>query len=310
MERDLPNGFSESGPYYLYPKGTGMDWHTNINNVTMDSGMKYLRLYTLTCTGDSYFMYRHPISEKIHAVKDVDGQYIVFNLKYPNFKNFWHAVYTKNGSRLSYGMKFSKHQLFEKKFKNIWNLEYEPPVSLTKIRHQNQHTWATFNEPLSNEYCEWISTNFVSNIATFNYDEKMKHYTKIGWIDDITLCKFLGAKVKVCNFEMFSFNLSQFSECIEYREFDEKYKNKDEWLMDVQVKNLQRKLTAILFLSDPSEYEGGELWMISSTGTHHVQERRKGSIIVFPSYLLYRFSDITKGNLKILVGWAEGPNFV
>ena len=120
----------------------------------------------------------------------------------------------------------------------------------------------------------------------------------------------MAGKLKQCNSEMFSFNLSQFSECIEYREFDETYKNTNDWFMDVQGKNIQRKLSAIMFLSDPSEYEGGELWMITSTGTHIINKNREGDIIVFPSYLMYRISEIKKGTLRILMCWAEGPSFV
>ena len=308
----LPTGFTESGPYFLYPSGSGMDWHTNINNVTNDSGCKYLRLYTVTCTGDSYFLYRHPISEQIHAVKDVDGQYIVFNLKYPDFKNFWHAVYTKNGSRLSYGMKFGKQQLFEMQLNNIWNLSYDMPIVMSEVNHEQQHNWASFNEPVSNEYCNWILTNFTSKFSPFDFSEAkdIKQYSKVGFIEDRSLSTFMAAKLKECNSEMFSFKISQFSECIEYREFDETYKNTEDWMMDVQGKNIQRKLSGIMFLSDPSEYEGGELWMISSTGTHMINKKRKGDIIVFPSYLMYRISEIKKGTLKIIACWAEGPSFV
>jgi PKHD-type hydroxylase len=104
--------------------------------------------------------------------------------------------------------------------------------------------------------------------------------------------------------------LTHFSECIEYREYDTTYNNEEDWFMDVQGKNVQRKLSAIMFLSDPTEYEGGELWMISSTGTNKILEKRKGSIIVFPSYLMYRINKITNGTLKILMFWGEGPNFV
>jgi hypothetical protein len=257
-------------------------------------------------------MYRHPVSEQIHAVKDIDGQYIVFNLKYDEFKNFWHAVYTKNGSRLSYGMKFGKKQLFDMKIKNLWNLNTDPPVFLTEVTHEQQHHWATFNEPVSNAYVDHILTNFVSKLFTFDFTEaeKIRQYSKVGWLEERSVALFLGSKMKQCNFEMFSFNLTHFSECIEYREYDTTYNNEEDWFMDVQGKNVQRKLSAIMFLSDPTEYEGGELWMISSTGTNKILEKRKGSIIVFPSYLMYRINKITNGTLKILMFWGEGPNFV
>jgi hypothetical protein len=192
------------------------------------------------------------------------------------------------------------------KVKNLWNLRLDPPVDLTEASHEQQHNWATFREPVE------IPDNFVSKIYTFDFTdaEKIKQYTKVGWIEERSLELFLGSKIKICNSEMFSFKLTHFSECIEYREYDETYHNTADWFMDVQGNNTQRKLSAIMFLSGPEEYEGGDLWMITSTGTNIVEEKRKGSIIVFPSYLMYRFSEIKKGKLKILMFWAEGPNFV
>jgi len=302
----LPKGFTESGPFYLYPKGGGMDWHTNINNLTHDNGERYLRLYTLTCTGDSYFMYRHPISEKIHAVKDVDGQFIVFNLRYPNFKNFWHAVYTKSGSRLSYGMKFGKNQLFELGLPNLWNLPHEPPVVVFKNKPV-QHHYSVFNEVVDEQYIDWINEKIVPGIYTFDVREAkdFKKCSKVGWIDNRIVCTNLAEKIQQCNDEMFGFTVEHFSECVEYREFDETYMNTSDWFMDVQDKHCDRKLSCIMFLSDPSEYEGGELHMITSQGTLVVSEKRKGGIVVFPSYLLYRIGSVQKGKLKIVMGWVS-----
>jgi PKHD-type hydroxylase len=301
----LPKGFTESGPFYLYPQGGGMDWHTNMNNLTHDNGERYLRMYILTCTGDSYFLYRHPVSEKIHAIKDVDGQFIVFNLKYPNFKNFWHAVYTKNGSRLSYGMKFGKKQLFELGLPNLWNLSYEPPIVISG-REVIHHHYATLSNVFDEHYLSWLIDKFIPSIYTFDVRQAkdFKKCSKVGWTDNKLVCTNLAEKIQRCNSELFGFKVENFSECTEYREFDKTYQNTSDWFMDVQEKHCERKLSAIMFLSDPSEYEGGELNMITSKGTVVVNENKKGSVIVFPSYLLYRFGPIKNGTLKILIGWA------
>jgi PKHD-type hydroxylase len=250
-------------------------------------------------------MYRHPVSEKIHAVKDIDGQFIVFNLRYQNFKNFWHAVYTKNGSRLSYGMKFGKKQLFELGLPNIWNLPYEPPIVVSK-QDFVQHHYASFNTVVDEAYVDWVKDTLVTSLYTFDVREAkdFKKCSKVGWTDNKSLCTTLAEKVQQCNNEMFGFTVENLSECVEYREFDETYQNKSDWFMDVQDKHYDRKLSVIMFLSDPSEYEGGELHMITSKGTNVVSEKRKGGLVVFPSYLLYRVGPITKGKLKMVMGWV------
>jgi hypothetical protein len=301
----LPKGFTESGPFYLYPKGGGMDWHTNINNLVKDNGERYLRMYTLTCTGDSYFLYRHPVSEKIHAVKDIDGQFIVFNLQYPNFKNFWHAVYTKSGSRLSYGMKFGKKQLFELGLQNLWNLSSDPPIVVPK-KEFLQYNYTGLTDTVNEESMFWIETYIIPYIYKFNVQKakEFKRCSKVGWTDNKTICTSFAQKMKKINDEMFGFKTEHFSEFIEYREFDETYQNTSDWFMDVQGSYDERKLSAIMFLSEPSEYDGGEFNIITSKGTVVVGEKRKGGFIVFPSYLMYRVGPIKKGTLKILIGWV------
>lgn len=304
-----PTGFTESGPYYLYPKGHGMDWHTNINNLVNDSCMKYMRLYTVTCTGDSYFLYRHPVSEQIHAVKDIDGQFIVFNLKYPKFKNFWHAIYTKTGSRLSYGLKFGKKQFFELGLNNIWNLTNDQPIIVSDFKYHQHDYIKTFVEV---DFINWVLEYLIpeTHIFDFTHSKDVWNYSKVGWVENNHLSSFLASKIKQMNMEFFKLNLNYFSECVEYQEFHESYESKEKWFMDVQDNNCQRKLSAIVILSDPSEYEGGDIQMITSEGTVTIPEKRKGTMIVFPSYLLYRVSDVTKGTLKTLMAWVEGPEFV
>lgn len=55
-------------------------------------------------------------------------------------------------------------------------------------------------------------------------------------------------------------------------------------------------------------YEGGELQI--NTGKVLVAEKEKGTVIIFPSYLLHRVTPVTKGIRRSLVLWIEGPAFV
>lgn len=69
-----------------------------------------------------------------------------------------------------------------------------------------------------------------------------------------------------------------------------------------------RKLSFVVQLSDPSEYEGGEL--VLHTGPEPIViEKRKGLIVFFPSYILHEVTPVTKGERYSLVGWVHGPPF-
>ena len=74
-----------------------------------------------------------------------------------------------------------------------------------------------------------------------------------------------------------------------------------------------RKLSFSIQLSNPSEYEGGELSLYFDSGFFNdkiekVMPKEKGSIIFFESKIVHEVKPVTKGNRKSLVGWICGPN--
>jgi len=95
------NVFEISGHFYNYPLGHGMGWHTNISQVESIPSMGF-RCYFVRTTGGTFFFYRHPFSNKIHAVHDVDYSVNVFHLT-PGPGFFWHAVGSVAGDRFSIG---------------------------------------------------------------------------------------------------------------------------------------------------------------------------------------------------------------
>jgi PKHD-type hydroxylase len=68
---------------------------------------------------------------------------------------------------------------------------------------------------------------------------------------------------------------------------------------------MQRKLSAVLMLSDQNDYEGGELEIRDVDPI----KLNQGSIIIFPSPLFHRVKEVTKGNRFSAVAWAVGPAF-
>lgn len=63
-----------------------------------------------------------------------------------------------------------------------------------------------------------------------------------------------------------------------------------------------RKLSLSVQLTDPGEYEGGEL-EIRGAG---MALRERGTAIIFPSFLLHRVTPVTRGIRRSLVAWAIG----
>lgn len=71
------------------------------------------------------------------------------------------------------------------------------------------------------------------------------------------------------------------------------------------IPNAPRKLTVILQLSSPDEYEGGRLQVMGNEIEDMPDAR--GSIIVFPSILMHRVTPVTTGLRRALVSWIAGP---
>ena len=82
---------------------------------------------------------------------------------------------------------------------------------------------------------------------------------------------------------------------------------KYDWHLDVGKDDIsRRKLSAVVLLSDPSEFDGGELQIMTSKDPKTVPLKR-GSIVFFPSFLLHRVTPVTRGERRSLVFWVEGP---
>jgi len=69
-----------------------------------------------------------------------------------------------------------------------------------------------------------------------------------------------------------------------------------------------RKLSVVVQLTDPKEYEGGELILYNGRDGIRI-EKKKGLAIFFPSYTLHECTPVTKGERSSLVAWIHGPPF-
>ena len=76
-----------------------------------------------------------------------------------------------------------------------------------------------------------------------------------------------------------------------------------------QNKELVRKLSFSLQLSNPKDYEGGELELVNETGESYVAPKTQGCLVLFDSRTRHRVRTVTKGTRKSLVGWVLGPRW-
>lgn len=72
----------------------------------------------------------------------------------------------------------------------------------------------------------------------------------------------------------------------------------------------QRKLSIVMALTAPEEYEGGELLLMPHGDNPTRLKLGKGDLIAFPSYIPHKVEPVTSGLRITAVNWVVGPKFV
>ena len=78
--------------------------------------------------------------------------------------------------------------------------------------------------------------------------------------------------------------------------------------IDISPMATTRKISFIINLSDPDTYEGGEIEFLN-TDTSGSGLDEQGSILIFPSFLPYKISEVTNGRKDIIMGCIHGAVF-
>ncbi len=109
------------------------------------------------------------------------------------------------------------------------------------------------------------------------------------------------------NNQYFKFDLNGIIEAVQFTHYkhpDGKYKAH----LDKIYNGTVRKLSAVVQLTNPNKYLGGELWLHQGPEPMIV-EKHQGQLTMFPSYTLNEVTSVTKGERHSLVCWVNGKPF-
>jgi PKHD-type hydroxylase len=136
-----------------------------------------------------------------------------------------------------------------------------------------------------------------SNVKWLPYDSKWE------WVIDKIMSQVIEANNTIWNFD-----LKSIIDNIQYTEYEGNGGHYD-WHLDIGPGSIShRKISVVIQLSEPNEYEGGDLQIM--TGSEYVTiPKGKGNVVVFPSFLLHRVVPLTSGNRKSLVLWIGGEHY-
>ncbi len=115
------------------------------------------------------------------------------------------------------------------------------------------------------------------------------------------------------NRDWFNFHITNLS-FIQLAEYDESYSGEYKKHHDVFYINnseYHRKLTCVIQLTNPGEYEGGDFEMYELTQYPNKDDiKAQGSAIFLPSFVTHAALPVTKGTRYSLAVWFEGPHWV
>tara|TARA_R100001463_G_scaffold127973_1_gene186328 strand:- start:684 stop:1322 length:639 start_codon:yes stop_codon:yes gene_type:complete len=148
-----------------------------------------------------------------------------------------------------------------------------------------------------------------SEIRWLNGNQPYTDGDKVHHGDDfIWLYKKLWAMIEEANRNVWNFNLSHGRDAIQhtiYREGGGHY----DWHMDCGANmQRQRKVSLTVQLTDGDDYEGGELQLWRGQNELNAP-RGKGTVVIFPSYMMHRVTEVTKGTRESLVLWVGGDHY-
>ena len=185
--------------------------------------------------------------------------------------------------------------------------------------------WCYFKSYFDKETCERIIKDtqiiasqdaLVGNIGAFqdyeNRRSKIKFISSSDWrfsylFDSLWKCA-ISANNDFFDIHITRLNFVQFAEYS--HENRGEYKNHHDvfWLNDDPV--YHRKLSCIIQLSDPNNYEGGDFELSDVSSFPDASDiRQQGSIIFFPSFFTHRANPVIRGTRYSIAAWFEGPKW-
>jgi PKHD-type hydroxylase len=201
------------------------------------------------------------------------------------------------------------------------------------IQQPPQFPFAAYN--LQNIFNDQEFNQLQTNVNQLEYqpsvigewDEKTKSNTDISdtelrssnikWIPKNQTWGWLYKRLHDCiiraNVENWNFTVTSIDTEIQYSEYEASQNGHYTWHADMDSGDFSlRKLSVIVQLSSPEEYDGGVIEFFTGGNYETMKKpvvREKGLVTIFPSYMIHRVTPVTRGTRKSLVLWAGGCQF-
>ena len=134
--------------------------------------------------------------------------------------------------------------------------------------------------------------------------------SKIFWLQEkepnnLWLYSRIWKRIKELNETYWKFDLTGFKDQVQYTEYNHEEKGHYDWHLDSGASVAFRKLSISILLQ--SAEEGGVFKILRGSEPAEIP-LMPGQAVIFPSFLLHKVSEVTKGTRKSLVTWVAGSS--
>ena len=174
--------------------------------------------------------------------------------------------------------------------------------------------WVWWEGAFTEQELNWLQNKakHAAQTAEVGYGvDKNIRRSQVSWLTNAPDTEWVFEKLAYVaskiNAQHFRFDLTGFGDALQLTNYDQSEHGMYGWHQDYGM-GISRKLSMVLQLTDPAEYEGGNLQVMTKDTPDTVRKQR-GLIALFPSYIVHQVTPVTQGNRQSLVAWVAGPAF-
>lgn len=199
-----------------------------------------------------------------------------------------------------------------------WIYDKRPSLALPEEKDDDLTKWI-YTDVLTEKDCDMLIQLYnkapdeeakIGNGINGNVDKTVRNVNKVV----LPVYKGIGARLAAvgldANSQRWKFDITKANqaEFLKYPTGGGRYKGHIDTFLSKDSKNLEecRKLTVLAFLND--DFKGGKFFLqVGSEKIYPLQ--KKGTVLVFPSFILHGVEDVEEGERYSVVTWMVGPWF-
>ena len=193
--------------------------------------------------------------------------------------------------------------------------KYKTPNSAWAFNVDSTQNWAYQDNFFSAEQCKKIieigEGQILDRAKVAQEEAGWSRDSKVAWLYPSPDCDWIYRTVTdgvmAINNSFFNFDLFGLIEGFQFTRYDAPsgfYGMHIDKILGGSI----RKLSITIQLSDPDDYDGGEL-AIQIGSDPLIMPKEQGKLVCFPSYVLHEVRPVTRGTRYSLVAWVTGKPF-